>query len=200
MDEDKFNLKVALSLLPVMSDDVDTIKQLIENIAYYNSVLTKPECKNKLIMFVLKSRISQSAKLKLESGYDTVEDLLKDMRRQLIPQKAATAIQSKLQRARQNNKTIADFGKEISELFADLTVSQADGDPSSSKLLKSINEKYAIKRFADGLRNQRLSTIIAARNFSSLKDAIQSAQDEEVSTSTGTEEVMGHYLVKQMAF
>ncbi|KAG7295451.1 hypothetical protein JYU34_021634 [Plutella xylostella] len=44
----------------------------------------------------------------------------------------------------------------------------------------------AIKKFADGLRNRRLSTIIAARNFSSLKDAIQAAIDEEVTSSPST--------------
>lgn len=38
-----------------------------------------------------------------------------------------------------------------------------------------------LKRFAHGLRNQRLSTIIASRNFKFLKDSIRAAQDEEVS-------------------
>ncbi|KAF9797300.1 hypothetical protein SFRURICE_006282 [Spodoptera frugiperda] len=47
----------------------------------------------------------------------------------------------------------------------------------------SVNEKQAIKQFSDGLRNRRIRRIISARNYSSLKDAIQAAQDEETSSS-----------------
>ncbi|KAJ3640553.1 hypothetical protein Zmor_003846 [Zophobas morio] len=84
-------------------------------------------------------------------------------------------------RATQGNKSVSDFGKEIEEIFVNLTISQANGDSTAFNILKSVNEKNAIKRFADGLRNQKLSTIVAFRNFSSLKDAIQVAQDEEIS-------------------
>ncbi|XP_060809983.1 uncharacterized protein LOC132904069 [Amyelois transitella] len=82
------------------------------------------------------------------------------------------------------------FGMQLSNLFVDLTISQAEGNSNKYEILKPLNEKIAIKRFADGLRNRRLSTIIAARNFNSLKDAIQAAQDEEVSSSSGSGEIM----------
>lgn len=85
---------------------------------------------------------------------------------------------------------IVDYGKLITELFVDLTISQADGNTECYNILKSINEKQAIKQFSDGLRNRRIGTIISARNYSSLKDAIQAAQDEETSSSAAGE-VMG---------
>lgn len=37
----------------------------------------------------------------------------------------------------------------------------------------------AVKKFADGLRNRRLSTIISARDYSDFKDAVRAAEDEE---------------------
>lgn len=191
MSEETFDLKLALSLLPVMTDNEDNTKQLIESIEYYSSVLSKQGCKNKLIAFVLKSRLSQQAKLKLLSNYDNVDELIKDMRKLLLPRKSHTALQTKLQQCRQNNKTISDFGKEISELFVDLTISQADGNQKSYDVLRPLNEKQAIKRFADGLRDRRLSTIISARNYNSLTDAIQGAQDEEVQSTTS--EIIGTY-------
>ena len=43
------------------------------------------------------------------------------------------------------------------------------------------------------MRNRRLSTIISARNYRSLKDAVQAAQDEEASTATPHGEIMGMY-------
>lgn len=178
-----FNLKTALTLLPIMTDQENNTKQLIDGIDYYNTILSKQECKTNLIQFVLKSRLSQTAKLKMESNYTSVSALLLDMKSLLLPKKSATAIQCKLQNIRQNELSVSEYGKEITELFADLTVSQADGNSDHYAILRPLNEKMAIKRFSDGLRNRRLSTIIAARNFSSLQDAIQAAQDEEVSSS-----------------
>lgn len=76
-------------------------------------------------------------------------------------------------------------------MFVELTISQADGDSSKFEVLKPINEQIAIKRFADGLRNDRISTIIAARNYSHLKDAISAAKDEEATMmTTGPETIM----------
>lgn len=190
---DTFDLKTALNLLPVMTDDQTSIKQLIDNIDYYGSLLKNSDCQQNLINFVLKSRLSQSAKIKLQNNYTNIASLLQDMRTvwvrlrpfEPIAQKGATAIQTKMQQIRQDDRSISEFGRELSELFVDLTISQANGNSESFSVLKPLNEKTAIKKFADGLRNRRISTIIAARNFTSLKDAIQAAVDEEVS-SPGT--------------
>lgn len=89
--------------------------------------------------------------------------------------------------------SISDFGKEITELFVNLTIAQTDGKTENYNVLKLINEKQAIKQFSDGLRNRRLSTLIAARNFSSINDAIQAAKDEKTSFPSTTGEIMGMY-------
>lgn len=177
----EFDLKLALSLLPVMTtDDESTVKRLIDGIDYYSSTLTKPQCEQNLINFVLKNRLSQNAKLKLSSSYASVNDLLLDMNSILLPKKSSVALQNKLQSSRQDQKTIDDYGRELSEIFMDLSIAQASGKSENLKILQPLNEKQAIKRFSDGLRNRRLGTIIAARNFDTLKDAVQAAIDEEV--------------------
>ncbi|KAH9630085.1 hypothetical protein HF086_004791 [Spodoptera exigua] len=185
-----FSLKTALGLLPLMTDDETVTQQLIDNIEYYGSTLSEAACKVKLINFVLKSRLSQAGKLKLNESYSTIGELIQDMKCKLLAQKSANSIQTKLQQLRQNDKTINDYGQELSQLFVDLTISQSKGDANSYKVLKPLNEKMAIKRFADGLRNRRLSTIIASRNFDSLKDAVQAALDEEITTATT--DIIGH--------
>lgn len=186
-----FDLKTALNLLPVMNNDESSIKQLIDNIIYYDSILSSTDCKKSLIQFVLKSRLSQAAKLRLRENYASINALVTDMKIQLLPTKGATAIQKRLHNSRQNDMSVSDFGKEITELFVDLTIAQAEGNTDSYKVLKSVNEKMAIKQFSEGLRNRRLSTIISARNFSSLKDAVQSAEDEEIASPSTSGEVMG---------
>lgn len=175
----EFNLKIALSLLPVMNNEELTTRQLIDGIEYYSSTLKTERCKLSLINFVLKSRLSQQAKLSLKSDYPSIDALLTDMRMILLPKKSSVALQNKLQTSRQDQRSINDYGKELTELFMDLSIAQAEGKTENLKILQPLNEKQAIKRFADGLRNRRLSTIIAAQKFESLKDAVQAAIDEE---------------------
>lgn len=184
-----FDLKVAVSLLPVMDDTEPTTNKLIDAIELYDSMLND-EGKTLLIKFVLKTRLSNSAKLRLNISYDSVNDLLSDIKKHLLTKKAYTALQDKLNSARQGNRSIEEFGKELEDLFVNLTISQADGNPDAYNILKPLNEKTAIKRFADGLWNQKLSTIISSRNFLNLKDAIRAAQDEQVTQSNNNSQIM----------
>lgn len=185
----KFDLKTALNLLPVCSNDEASIKQLIDGIEYYTSELDE-NSQGKLLNFVLKTRLSQAAKLKLSPSYANINELITDLKAQLLPKKSASAIQRKLQNLRQNDLSIDEFGKQITELFVDLTTSQSDGSDASFKVLKPINEKQAIKCFADGLRIRRIGTIISARNFTSLKDAVQAAIDEDISTPSTSSDIL----------
>lgn len=184
----EFDLKTACSLIPVMTNNENKIKNIIDSVEMYADMLSETG-KSLLIKFVLKSRLSESAKLRISSDYTSVSDLVRDLRNSLLPKKSFTAIQSQLQNATQDWRTIDQYGIELEKLFTDLTISQADGNSQNYSVLKPINEKLAIKRFADGLRDTRLSTIIAARNYCSLKDAIQAAKDEELtSASTSVDE------------
>lgn len=178
-----FNLKTACTLLPVMTGDEGVTNQLIENIELYDTML-KDDHKKHLINFVLKTRLSSNAKLRLSQKYESITALVRDMRCNLLTQKSATSIHAQLQSLRQNSKSIEKFGTEIENLFVDLTISQANGNPDTYNILRPINEKMAIKRFSDGLREPRLSTIIAARDYTALKDAIRAAKDEELSSAT----------------
>lgn len=178
--ESNFDLKIATALLPIMTDDEDITIKLIDAIELYSSMLNE-NSQSLLINFVLKTRLSRSAQLRINKTYNDIKSLVKDMRLHLLTQKSDVALQSKLLSARQDNKSINDFGKEIEQLLVDLTISQADGDSSKFDILRPINERNAIKRFADGLRSQRLGTVIAARNYTTLKDAIRAAEDESQS-------------------
>lgn len=182
----KFDLKVALNLLPVMTDDISVTQQLIDGIDYYSSMIDT-ESQNNLITFVLKSRLSQAAKLKLSQKYDTFSNLIQDMKQILLPKKSAGSLQKQLLNVRQNDSSIDEFGRKLSELFVDLTISQSEGDSMKYDVLKKINEKQAIRQFSDGLRNRRISTIISAKNFENLKDAIQAAVDEDCSANSAAE-------------
>lgn len=187
----EFDLKTACDFIPVMSNNESNIKNIIDSIEMYSDMLTETG-KQLLIKFVLKNRLNENAKLRLADNYTNTTELIRAMRHLLITKKSFTAIQTKLLNTTQGWRTIDQFGTEIEKLFTNLTISQADGDSSKYSTLKPLNEKTAIKQFAGGLRDSQLSTIILARNYSNLQEAIQAAKDEELSSATtsGNGEVM----------
>lgn len=190
MAKSGFDIKTAIALLPIMTGQEDVTKQLIDGILMYSSLIND-ESQQTLIEFVIKTRVSSSAKLRLKTSYLSVEALVDDMRKFLLPKKSAESIQSQLYRARQGRRSVEAYGAEIEDLFVNLTISQADGDDSRYDILRPMNEKSAIKRFADGLSDPKLSTIISSRQFTSLPEAIRTAIDEQ--TSSPRDDQIFHY-------
>lgn len=188
-DKMEFDLKVACSLLPAMDGKEETTKRLIDSIEMYGDMLDE-KGKTLLITFVLKSRLSENAKLRITGKYKTFQDLVKDLRSHLLTRKSFTALQARLQNIQQGSNSIEEYGTEIEKLFTELTISQSDGNTSAFDVLKPLNEKLAIKRFSEGLRSSKLGTIISARNYSSLKDAIQAAKDEDTTCQSSSGNVL----------
>lgn len=174
---EKFDLRTATSLLPNMDNSENTTKQLIDAIELYAQLLDEGG-KTLLVNYVLKVKLSQRAKLRLGKSYASVEALLIDMKEHLLTKKSASALASQLHNAKQYHKSIDDFGKTIEELMVDLTLAQADNDENAIKALSKINEKLAVNAFAKGLKNHELRTIIKARNFDKLNEAVCAAVEE----------------------
>lgn len=174
---EKFDLRTAAGLLPVMDGTENTTKQLIDAIELYDALLDAAG-KKLLTTYVLKTRLSQSAKIRLNSAYTTNVNLVDDLRNYFITKKSVPFLSVQLSSAKQNGKSVEEFGKTIEELMVDLTITQADGNENVVTILREVNEKLAIHSFANGLQNQDLRTIIKARNYNRLNEAIQGAKDE----------------------
>lgn len=183
---EKFDMKTATSLIPEMDGSEVTTEKIIDAVELYNSCLKDSGQTKMLISFVLKTRLTKTAKLKLKCDYDNINSLVQDIKTYLLTKKSANSILSQLNNFSQNNMSISEYGNKLSELFIDLTIAQADGNETAREILRPINEKLAIKRFSDGLRYKRLSTIISARNYSELKDAVRAAEDEELGQPSTT--------------
>lgn len=181
---EKFQLRTAVALLPVMNSDEEITKGLISAIELYSSMIEKDD-EQLLVNFVLKTRLSESAKLRLQQSYSSCDELLKEMRLHLLTKKSSNAVHAEMVNCEQKLSSIDEFGKKMEQLFVDLTISQADGDTKAFDVLKPVNEKLAINRFINGLRNKNLCVILAARNYTTLKDVIRAAKDEEQISSKG---------------
>lgn len=189
---DKFDIKTAASLVMVMDGKEETTEKIIEGIDMYNSCLKDEDSKALLISFVLKTRLTKIAKLKLKSNYETCKDLITDMKQKLLTRKSANSLLTQLNSITQKDMTISEYATKIEELFVDLTISQAGPNDQAFEILRPINEKLAIKRFSDGLRNRRLSTIISARDYQDLKDAARAAEDEELAQPSSSNVVLSY--------
>lgn len=177
---EKFDLRTAAGLIPVMNGSEAVTKQLIDAIGLYDSLLDD-NGKTLLTTYVLKTRLSESAKIRLESSYTSNALLIDDLKKYFISKKSSAALSTKLNSERQNSRSIDEFGRSLEELMVDLTLTQAEGNEQNANVLRPVNEKIAINAFANGLSNQNLRTIIKARNYQSLNDAIRGAKDEEIS-------------------
>lgn len=183
---EKFELKTATSLLPKLDGTEESVQALIDAIEMYSEMIDA-QGKALLTTFVLKTRLNSSAKLKLKATYQTPELLVVDIKKFLLTKKSPTALVTKLHNARQNNRSIENFGKEVEELFVQLTIAQADGNsnPDAYTILQETNEQIAINSFANGLKNPELKTIVKARNYKKLNEAIRAALDEEKGSHNG---------------
>lgn len=176
---DKFDIKTAAALIPMMNGTEEITEKMIDAIQMYDSCLKEQTCKVLLISFVLKTRISKTAKLKLKQNYTTVTELITDIQKHLLTKQSASSLLTQINNISQKEMTIKDYANKLETMFVDLTISQANSKPEAYEILRPINEKLAVKKFADGLRNRRLSTIISARDYSDFKDAVRAAEDED---------------------
>nr|CAH7734192.1 unnamed protein product [Callosobruchus chinensis] len=150
-------------------------KQLIDIIEFYDELLDAKGQKL-LTSYVLQTRLSPGAKVRLKSNYTTNAALIFDINNHFISKKS-----SQLHNAKQNNnKSIDDFRKSLEELLVSLTISQVKGD--NNVVPQKINEKIAVSTFASGLRDQEIRTIVKTRNYEKLMDAIQGAKEKEIKT------------------
>lgn len=175
---EKFDLRTAASLLPAMDSTEDSVRQLIDAIELYDSFLDT-EGKSQLVIYILKVKLSLNAKIRLEKTYGSVQSLVRDMRKHLLTEKSAATLAVELHKARQNNRSVENFGKDIEQLMLELTLSQSKGDDRAQVVLQGVNEDLAINAFCNGLKDGNLRTVIRSRGYGTLKDTIAGAKDEE---------------------
>ncbi|KAJ3657722.1 hypothetical protein Zmor_009506 [Zophobas morio] len=130
---EKFNLKTATSLLPLMNGNESVTKQLIDAIELYDSLLDN-DGKQALTNYVLKARLTESAKIRLKNVYASNALLVQDMRRFLLTTKSAASLSTQLVQIRQNNMSIEDFGRKVENLLVELTIAQADGNSEALQI------------------------------------------------------------------
>lgn len=125
-----------------MDNTEKTTEKIIDGIEMYDEYLSDVAQKKLLISFVLKTRLTKSAKLKLKSEYNDVSSLLQDIRKFLLTTKSANSILTQLNNLSQKNMSVCEYGNKLSELFIGLTIAQSNGNSKACEILtKSLQSK-----------------------------------------------------------
>ncbi|KAG5896542.1 hypothetical protein JTB14_030745 [Gonioctena quinquepunctata] len=127
---EKFDLRTAASLLPVMDGTENVTKQLIDFIELYDA-LSDDEGRKLLTNYILETQLSQSAKSKMNSAYVSTAQLILDLKTQFITKKSISALSFQMHNSKQRNCFINEFGKSMKELLVDLIITQAEGNQNA---------------------------------------------------------------------
>ncbi|KAK9882470.1 hypothetical protein WA026_021504 [Henosepilachna vigintioctopunctata] len=171
--------RTASSLLPKLDGKIETTHHLIECIELYESALDQIN-KPLLVNYVLKACIGHVEKIRLKQSYNSVDELIADIKTHFLPKQSASALAARLQACQQGSTDIEEYGRSIEILMSELTIAQAGNDARALEIFKGANEKIAVDVFARGIKNFETRTIIKSRNFNKLSDAINAAKEEAV--------------------
>lgn len=177
----QFDFKTVSSLLPKLNGEVETVHQLIEGIGLYEPSLNASS-KPLLINYVLKACITYRDRIRMKATYGNIEELIVDLKKHFLPKQSSTVLAAKLQATNQGNLNIEEYGRSIEALMSDLTISQADNNANSTEIFAQANEKIAIDVFTRGIRDPEIRTILRARNYERLSEAVNAAKDESLVT------------------
>lgn len=174
-----FDIKIALNLITKFDGKNETLEELINNVEYYDSILSNTE-KPKLIDFVLKQRLTRQQRLKLNSSYESSSSLIADIRSYLLPSPTPQILNRRISTAKQGNRSILDYGRYLERLLEQMTIAQSEGTEQNQRILRAANEPNTVISFVEGLNDQDVRNAVRARNITGIRDAIQVAIEQDM--------------------
>lgn len=174
-----FDSKVALKIIPSMKDKDD-----LHRFCRCVDIVWKPLVEKNDKKFCLDIIISKLEK----SAYDVVRyrdfenwpDLKKALENKFVKRRSQGIVSTELISLVQTND-VSSFSDKIEALLGELNeICIFNQGVDNVDVIMELNERTALSSFVNGL-NEPLSTIVKARNFESLSDAIQQAIEEEIS-------------------
>lgn len=174
-----FNLALSNKLIPEFDGNKDNLNNFLNLIEYMCDSLTTDVEKKKLIKFVLRTKISDRLRFKIQSFEEpenltslkhTLDTICKG---HITPLK----IQSDLLKCSQGNLSLIIYANKIEDLTMQLNdLSITNTDKNVKDALLTVNDALALNTFKAGL-NEPLRTTIYAAKPSTLQDAIKLAQE-----------------------
>lgn len=186
-----FDITVSLKVIPEFQGEPKNLNNFLNLIEFLYDDLKDSSEKEKLIKFVLKTRLAEKVKNKL-SIVEPPKDLasLKITLQNIFKtEKTPLKIQSELSRSIQGNRNIRDYATHVENLVAQLNSIQiAEQGEAHRVIISKLNDQIGLNAFKNGLQSAIKSTVFAATP-KTLQEAVKIASETE---TTGTANIF-HY-------
>lgn len=175
----KFDIISSIKIIPEFGGEVDKLTNFLNLVEYVDLSLSEVNEKEKLIKFVLGTKLSEKVRNKLITVQQpkTFKELKKTFCQLFRSKKNTLQIISELSTIQQNSSKTEDFASKVEKLVAELNSLQLleQGDESREIICK-INDQLGLNAFKNGLQQTTKSIVFSARP-KTLSEAIDLAAE-----------------------
>lgn len=169
----KLDLNVALKVVKPFDGSAINLQSYIESIELLKDYAEEvPE--GDIVKF-LKITLTGTARGVFD-GIGTVDDAIAALKTRFSVKLTPKAVENEMVSKQQSNKSISDFGDEISKLASKLAAAHvSQGTFASESAASNLVESVAVRAFVGGLKDPTTQFLLKARNPATLNKAISDA-------------------------
>lgn len=176
-----FDIVSTYKLVPEFEGNHKKLENFLNLVEYIHDTLKDDNEKNKLIEFVIKTKLAEKVRIKLNSC-ETPKTFanLKKLFKEIFKVNTTTLkIHTDLTKVRQAHLSITNFATKIENLTSELNSLQITEQGEESRdIIGKLNGQIALNTFKNGLNEPTKSTIFASRP-KTLQEAVQLATEIE---------------------
>lgn len=175
--------KDAIMAIPVFSGEQKELDTFINTCDLYNSLVLDANKGNLLLIIKAKIRGEALSKVTPFEDCDTWEKLKKRIRDRIRKPVTLEFAQEDLNKISQGpNESMEDYGKKVKNKLRKLNEAsrQLASTDAERAILQKANERLAISKFEQNIRDNTVRVLVSATKNDSLDDAIQMALQKEL--------------------
>lgn len=180
-----FEMDKTLKIIPLFDGETSKLSNFL-NLTKYLYEATKTDDQEKLIQFIYNTRLTDKPKNRLIgiSAPKTLVEFTKAFNDAYLYTRSQAIIQTELISSVQTNKPLHKYAERIERLIAELNnVQITEQGEQARATITSLNDKYAMNIFKNGL-NENLASVIHAAQPESLSSAIKIATEVDQSRNS----------------
>lgn len=188
-------LKDVIQCIPVYSGKSEEFDAFINTCDMMNTIIAAAN--KPVLLSIIKAKITGEALAKIRpigtlNTWAELKKRLKERLRRPLTFEYAQADLSNV--AQKQNEPLEDFAKRVKEKFRKLnesskTITEVDAEIAA---LRKANEKLAITKFQQNLRNDSVRVLVAAANKQTLDENVQFALEREILLKTSNLKECGY--------
>lgn len=184
-NEEEMNVepKDAITAIPVFSGDLKDFESFVNSCDLYNQLITADNRPNLLLIIKAKIRGEALSKVSPMDEFDTWEKLKKQLREKIKKPVSYEYAQEDLTNVFQkHDESIDEYSRRVRSKLHKLNEAsrQMANTAAEKQILQLTNEKLAISKFQQNIRDSTIRVLVSATAKTTLDEAIQIALQKEM--------------------